>query len=59
MAKHIRIKRGTMQDAFFIEAGRGEYGKQEEIMQSPADLKMVHLQQRIIKITSDKMHIHS
>ena len=27
MAKRIRIKKGTMQDASFIEADRGEYGK--------------------------------
>ena len=27
MAQHILIKRGTMQDAFFIETDRGEYGK--------------------------------
>ncbi len=27
MAKHIQIKKGTMQDASFIEADRGEYGK--------------------------------
>ena len=27
MAKRIRIKKGTMQDASFIEADKGEYGK--------------------------------
>ena len=27
MAKRIRVKPGTMQDASFIEADRGEYGK--------------------------------
>ena len=27
MAKHIRIKKGNMQDASFIESDRGEYGK--------------------------------
>ena len=27
MANHIRIKKGTMQDASFIESDRGEYGK--------------------------------
>ncbi len=27
MARHIRVKKGTMQDASFIEADRGEYGK--------------------------------
>jgi len=27
MSSHIRIKKGTMQDAFFIEADKGEYGK--------------------------------
>ena len=27
MEKHIRIKKGTMQDASFIESDRGEYGK--------------------------------
>ena len=27
MARHIRIKHGTMQDASFIESDRGEYGK--------------------------------
>ena len=27
MARHITIKKGTMQDASFIEADRGEYGK--------------------------------
>ncbi len=27
MAKRIRIRKGTMQDASFIESDRGEYGK--------------------------------
>ena len=27
MAKRIRVKPGTMQDASFIESDRGEYGK--------------------------------
>ena len=30
MAKRIRIKKGTMQDASFIEADKGEYGKPME-----------------------------
>ena len=30
MAKRIRIKKGTMQDASFIEADKGEYGKPRE-----------------------------
>ena len=32
MEKHIKIKKGTMQDASFIESDRGEYGKLRMVM---------------------------
>ena len=57
IAKRIRIKKGNIQDASFIEADKGEYGKPGEMMQRPADLRVDHRRQRIMRNSSDTGHI--
>ena len=61
MAKRIRIKKGNMQDASFIEADKGGYGKPRgnpgEMMQRLADLRMDHRRRRIMRNTSATRHI--
>ena len=60
MAKRIRIKKGNMQDASFIEADKGGYGKPRgnpgEMMQRLADLRMDHRRQRMMRNISATRH---
>jgi hypothetical protein len=57
MARRIRIKKGNMQDASFIESDKGEYGKPRGNESKTMRSGMVLLQQRIMKSISDTRHI--
>jgi IS5 family transposase len=59
MAKRIRIKKGTIQDASFIEGAGESMANPEERMQRPSDLRMVHQQRRIMRSISATRHIPS
>ena len=54
MAKRIRIKKGTMQDASFVEGTGENMANPEEMMQTQEDPETAHQQRRIMKSISDQ-----